>query len=61
MAPSKARPPNMDRSSPSDASMTDGINDESTGGEIRTGEEVNNDVTIYPTALFLSSDLISMV
>lgn len=46
MAPSKTQQPEMDRSSPSDTSMTDGINDESTGGEVRTGEEVNNDVSI---------------
>lgn len=48
MAPSNARQPKTDRSSPSDTSMTDGINDEPNGGEIRTREEVNNDVTIYP-------------
>lgn len=52
MAPSKARQPKMDHSSPSDTSMTGGINDESNIGEIRTVEEVNNDVTIHPIPPF---------
>lgn len=52
MAPSKARQPKLDRTTPSDTSMTDGINEASNAGEIRTGEEVNHDVTIYPFAPF---------
>lgn len=50
MAPSKVRQPKLDRSSPSDTSMTDGMYN---GGETRTAEEVNNDVTIYPFVPFL--------
>lgn len=45
MAPSKARQPKLDRSSPSDTSMADRIID---GGKTGTVEGVNNDVTIYP-------------
>lgn len=42
----------MDRSSPSDTSMTGGINDETNGGEIRIVEEVNNDVIIHLISSF---------